>query len=515
MDFKINIMETKENKKLPSIIITGASGFIGRNLLEAIRDNYKIYAIARRSRNEAGIPFHKNILWMQCDIGNSLAVEEVKNKILDEGGVDYCLHLAAYYDFRYGDNPEYHRTNVVGTDNILKMARSLELKRFIFVSSLAACNFPEENSAVNEKTPPDANFAYAKSKKLGEEMVKEYSERFPCLIVRLAAVYSDWCEYPPLYKFLSTWLAGNWDSRFLAGRGESAVTYIHINDLCKLFKTILSKTNELPQFDTYNASPDDSTSHRELFRISTNYFFGNFIKPFYIPKIFTYPGLIVKNLLNKILQPGNIPFETFWMIKYIDLKLDANSLYTRKALVWEPVARYNIQRRLLFLIEKMKSHPDEWKLRNEAALKRVINRPNLIIYENMIEEKENILSQVSEYILSPENKIAYSGYNTMKRDDFEYYLSNLYEFLLAVVRSGDRSLIIKYIGEIALKRFEKGFKPDEICNLFTTCDDIILTVLISKKQLQNLRQAINDYVTLSIQITKDEIEDLYDSIEQK
>jgi len=87
--------------------------------------------------------------------------------------------------------------------------------------------------------------------------------------------------------------------------------------------------------------------------------------------------------------------------------------------------------------------------------------------------------------------------------------------LLSVVRSGDRSLIIKYMSDIALKRFEKGFKPDEICNLFTAFDDIILTVLISKKPLQNIRQEINDYVTLSIQITKDEIEDLYDSMEQK
>ena len=103
----------------------------------------------------------------------------------------------------------------------------------------------------------------------------------------------------------------------------------------------------------------------------------------------------------------------------------------------------------------------------------------------------------------------------MKRDDFEYYLSNLYEFLLAVVRSGDRSLIIKYIGDIVLKRFENGFKPVEICNLFTIFDDIIITVLISKKHLRNLRQAINDYVTLSIQITKDEIEDLYEKLEQK
>jgi len=507
-------MELKESKKLPSIIITGASGFIGHNFLETIWDNYKIYAIARRSRNEARIPFHKNIKWIQCDIANSLAVENAKKQILNEGGADFILHLAAYYDFKYENNPEYHRTNVVGTGNMLKMARSLEIKRFIFVSSLAACKFPEENLAVSEKTPPDADFAYAKSKKLGEEMMKEYSKWFPCSIVRLAAVYSDWCEYPPLYKFLLTWLSGSWDSRFLGGKGESAVTYIHINDLCKFFNTVLRKSNEVPKFDIYNASPDKSTSHRELFRIATNYFYGKSVKPIYIPKIFTYPGLIVKNLLNKIFKPGDIPFETFWMIKYIDLKLDVNSFYTRKSLAWEPVPRCNIERRLLFLIEKMKSHPDEWKLRNEAILKRVINRPNLIIYENMIEEKENILSQVSEYILSPENKITYSGYNTMKKDDFQYCLSNLYELLLAVIRSGDRSLIMKYIDDIVLRRFEDGFKPVEICNLFTTFDDIILTVLISKKSLQNLRQAINDYVTLSIQIIKDEIEDMYEKLEQ-
>ena len=47
-------------QKLPTIIMTGASGFIGGNLLEILKENYRIFAMARRSRKEAGIPFHKN-----------------------------------------------------------------------------------------------------------------------------------------------------------------------------------------------------------------------------------------------------------------------------------------------------------------------------------------------------------------------------------------------------------------------------------------------------------------------
>ncbi|MBU2492950.1 MAG: NAD(P)-dependent oxidoreductase [Bacteroidetes bacterium] len=347
------------NNKLPSIVITGASGFVGRFLLENVREEFKVYAIARRSRKESNIPYHKNIHWIQCDIANKDTLNDVKNYINENGGADYLVHLAAFYDFTYMDNNEYKRTNIEGTLNVLKFAKELNVKRFIFASSLAACNFPADGEKISETTNPEAEFAYAKSKRIGEQYVKEYSKYFPCSVVRFAAIYSDWCEYAPLYKFLSIWLSKKIDSRLLAGKGESAVPYIHVQDVISLIRIIIKNSNNLTQFSMYNGSPDGSVSHKELFLISTAYFFGKKINPVFIPKSLTYPGLFLKMLLKYSHLVCDEPLEKFWMIKYIDKKLDVDSSFTRKELAWEPAPRYHITRRLLFLLEKIKSHPDE------------------------------------------------------------------------------------------------------------------------------------------------------------
>ncbi|NUN68353.1 MAG: hypothetical protein HUU02_01415, partial [Bacteroidetes bacterium] len=180
----------------------------------------------------------------------------------------------------------------------------------------------------------------------GEEFIKEYSTKFQCSVVRFAAVYSDWCEFAPLYKFLSTWLSRKIESRIIGGKGESAIPYIHIRDLCELIKTIILKTDELPDFDIYNASPNGSTSHKELFEISTRYYYGEVIKPINLPKFLAYPALIVRKLLQIFKLTCEDPFEQFWMVKYIDKKLDIDSSYTVSKLNWQTKPRYHINRRL-------------------------------------------------------------------------------------------------------------------------------------------------------------------------
>ena len=110
---------------LPRIVITGASGFIGRNFVETYQDNYQIFAIARRSQQEVGIPRHKNITWLLVDVADAKNVHDAMDEIKASGGADYFIHLAAFFDFSNEPNEEYHRTNVQGSQLIFEAAADL------------------------------------------------------------------------------------------------------------------------------------------------------------------------------------------------------------------------------------------------------------------------------------------------------------------------------------------------------------------------------------------------------
>jgi len=499
---------------LPSIIITGASGFIGRFFLDQVKEHFIIFAIARRSSKEANIPAHPNICWIQWDIAQTAPMPNVIKTIQVHGGADYVLHLAAFYDFNYSDNAAYQLTNIEGTKNIIEVSKQLKIKRFIFASSLAACNFPPKGSSVTEKSLPDADFAYAKTKKTGEEMLLASITDFPVSIVRFAAVFSDWCEYPPLYKFLETWLSKKYDSRILGGKGESAVSYIHINDLVKLLLTIIHQSHHLPPFDIYSASPDGSTSHRHLFEIATKDFFGEAVKPVFIPKILAYPGILFRILLGKIhLTPP--PFERFWMLKYVDLKLHVDSTYTRRILNWEPSQRYQIERRLLFLLARMKSNPVEWHAKNETALKHISFRTNLLISEYMMANKENVLSRITARMLTQENSELFFHYQQMDPNELVIILNILFDVLAAAVQNADRSLMINYIQDIAQTRYQHGFTSREITSTFAVFNDMITSQLLTEKERRFSKQEIYDYISLTLQLAQDEIEEKFEFFIQK
>ena len=497
---------------LPSIVVTGASGFIGSYVIEYFKDEFKIFAIARRSRKEAEIPYHPNLHWLQCDISNQTTLNEAANYINKNGGADFLIHLAAFYDFSYKDNPAYDIVNVEGTENILEFSSSIGIRRFIFASSIAACKFSSGGNAILENSLPDADYHYARSKKAGEEFVKKYSQNFSCSIIRSAAVFSDWCEYAPLYKFLSRWLTKKLDSKIIAGKGLSAVPYIHIRDLCILIKTIIEKSDKLPDFDIYNASPNGSTSHKEIFEVATHYFFGRAVKPIFLPKYLTYPALAVRKAFQILRLTCDNPIERFWMIKYIDKELVVSSMYTQAALDWHPTPRYHLTRRLLFLLEKMRRHPDAWRLKNEAALKRIASRTNLIIYEKLIEQKEVILTNLNQIIIEENRDGKFTPYKQLPLNELQCYISAIYHLLLATVRSSDRSLLLKYIEDIAVIKFAEGFEPEIICRTLKLFSEVIIEHLSAFKGLSEKRQEIYDSIGLSMQIARDEIEDLYDNL---
>jgi len=497
-----------------TIIVTGASGFIGRSFLEYTKERFSIIGIARRSGHEAGIPYHPNIQWIQWDISNKSLIQEIADYILEHGGADFVVHLAGYYDYDYTDKPEYTNTNIEGTKNVLELSRLLKIKRFLFASSVAACEFPSKGQSLNENSPLNAQYAYAESKRIGEELLQEATVDFSGSSVRFAAIFSDWCEFAPLYKFLSTWLSKKWNQRVLGGTGKSAITYLHINDLVKLLLTIIKKSETLPVFDIYIASPDKPITHHDLFTTSTREFSGQSKKPIMIPGFIAYPGMIARNFLH-IMKLIPKPFEQPWMLKYIDQQLNIDASYTRNELNWKPTPRYMLIRRMLFLLVNNKNFPNEWKNKNEAALKTTTQRPNLIIYEYLRSRTDDFVMSIVEFIKSVEDKKVLSNYKNISDKKLLIFISTIFNLLLASVRSGDRSLMIKYIDNVALEMFTLGLNADEVIFALDNMHLQISENLKKSKSFQKFKQEIHDYIHLSIQLAIDEVEDIYENLEKK
>jgi nucleoside-diphosphate-sugar epimerase/glycine cleavage system H lipoate-binding protein len=502
------------NKSLPSIVVTGASGFIGRHFVIAVSEKFRLFCIARRSQKEVGIPSHDNIHWLQVDITNRKNLMNVFNYIKDKGGADYVLHLAGYYDFTMKENPAYERINIAGTRYVLDMSKLLGIKRFIFPSSVAACKLPPKGRALTEKSPADADFPYARSKRIAEEMMREYSKVFPCSIVRLAAVYSDWCEYPMLYMLLKYWLSGNkLMSRVVTGYGESAVPYIHIKDLIKLFLRIIEISHTLPRMTIYNASPQGSVSHNELFEAVTRYYHGHGFKPFRIPKFLAFLGLAAISFFGWFNSKKTL--EQPWMAEYIDKKLTVNASATFNALGWKPTPRYHILRRLLIVTEKATSHQNDWAFRNEIILQRVVSRKSTTICEILTELRESLVEKIVEEILKPEYVHRFPNYRKMDSDTLKWYITLNYQLVTATVRSRDRSIISAYAREIAPKRHFDGFGVKEVRDLWLLIGNTMKESLLKRPELKDSKQRVDDYIILTSQLAADEFEDAYEILEDR
>jgi nucleoside-diphosphate-sugar epimerase len=502
---------------LPVLVVTGASGFIGRHLLPSFYNDFYIYALARSSQKYAGIKMHKNINWVRVDIGEKKSVEKVFTYIARNGGADYVIHLAGYYDFDGKDSKEYERTNVNGTHYILNSSKLFKLKRFIFASSLTVTDFKEPGLIINEKSPCDATFNYAVSKKKGEELVNRYSDQFPVAIVRLAAIYSDWCEYGPLYYFLKTWLEKNWRSNILAGKGEAAVPYLHVKNLNTLFYKIIIQTKKLPKCDIYMASPDGCTSQKELYDIAVRYNLGRRKNPIFFPKWFTYLGVLLLDRAGVII--GKRPFERPWMIQYVDFKLNVDASYTHKKLNWTLNPRFDIRRRLLFLIEHMKSEPYEWHRKNlESIDRRKKINPNLKIYDAMDAVEESVIAQILKAMYSDEFNTRFKQYRALKIDINQERILFIYSMIKTAVRTGDRIHVLSYARNLSSERYKEGFDVSEVIDAVQLVGDYIVKTLVKLPELTELPeyldmdQRIYDGITLTIQLIVDELEDSFDKL---
>ena len=497
---------------LPTLTVTGASGFIGHYFVTSVADEYRLFCLARRSQKEVGIPRHKNIIWIQADITDWKELRQVGDYILRWGGSDYVLHLAGYYDFSLKDHPAYERVNVTGTRNVLHLAEYLGSKRFLFSSSLAGCAFSSERD-VTEITPLDAEFPYARSKASAESIIREHSSRVPCSVIRLAAVYSDWCEYLPLYFFLETWLGKGLQSKFMGGRGRFSLPYIHIKDIVDIFLRVIEKSDNLPSMGIYLASHQGSVTLEDIYHRATKYYFNRQKEPWHLPWWAAAAGIFLMSGLQKAFHGESLLHP--WMVRYIDSVLNVDPAATYAELNWRPTPRYSILRRLLFLVENKIMSPNNWHFRNrDPQRQHRADRVRTLVYHAMMEIRENVVESILAELMDTNRSSIFPHYQRMDEDVCRWYLNLLFQLIALSIRNRDRSILTEYDKIICTYRYIEGFEEEELTSFLLLFESVLRDRLLRLPQLARVLETTNNYLTFTIQFVLDEREDLFEMLQE-
>ena len=341
----------------PRVVVTGATGFLGGALVKRLlADGARVFALGRVAPAERSLPEGERVDWLRADVGRIDELAPVFGAIRDRGGADVLVHLAGYYDLTLAESPEYERTNVLGTKNVLELAATLGLRLLVFTSSVAACAFPPPGGFVDESSPADGGGPYARSKRDGETLVR--AARLPACIVRPGAVFSGWGEFPALDALLSAWCAGAAGGRLLAGRGASAMPYVHVEEVAAFLALLASRRDPLEPAEVLIAAPDGATTHRGLFAAATACLPGGVRRPILVPKPLVAPGIALKRGLGRL--AGREPFEQPWMAEYVDRALPVDAARTRARTGFRPDPRRLVLATVPEMVANLAGRPEEW-----------------------------------------------------------------------------------------------------------------------------------------------------------
>ncbi len=354
----------------PIVIITGASGFLGSAICIDLAQDSIVIAIDCREPSLQLKKAAPSVIWHNLDISENEKVSKVFSLTRKNfGQIDFVIHFAAYYDFGNDWVEEYQRTNVDGMANVIEASKNEGVKRLIFASSIAAMEPPAYGSFLTEESPASGDTPYAKSKTIGERLLADADGQLPSTILRIAGVFSDWCELPPLHSLIKRWTSSFLLGSIIPGRGETGIPYIHIADLVLLIRKCILLDHELEPSNVFLASQRGAVHHQQLFSainsLSTH---SRRLRPIHVPRSIAKFGLRILRAVGEL--SGNVPYEHPWMMDYVDRPWTIDTSETRQILDWDCTPELGILVRIADILENFQLDPEGWKRRNIARNER-------------------------------------------------------------------------------------------------------------------------------------------------
>jgi len=187
-----------------TILITGATGFVGSHLVEYLLTKNLNIVVVVRNKNKIPMKWNNLVSVIESDLN---IPEQIKilREYIQKKNVTTIVHLAAKLDF-YGNRKALYNINVGATVNLLNLGAEVGVKKYIFASSIESIGpVPFNLIPADEDTIPSPVSNYGRSKLLAETEIKHCYEKKSCpaiAILRFGNIYGPGSKFliPALAK---------------------------------------------------------------------------------------------------------------------------------------------------------------------------------------------------------------------------------------------------------------------------------------------------------------------------
>lgn len=254
---------------MTKILVTGGAGFIGSNfvrrLLAETDDevvNLDALTYAGNLESLADVEGDARYRFFKADITDSATID----RVFRETKPDAVVHFAAesHVDRSVHDASAFVHTNVVGTQILLDVARTHDVRRFVHVSTDEVYGSLGDTGAFREDSLIQPNSPYSASKAGSDFLVRaaHHTHGMDCCITRCSNNYGPY-QFPEklIPLMISNALAG--EALPVYGDGKNVRDWIHVEDHCRAVHMVLETGSA---GEVYNIGGNSERENLEVVR---------------------------------------------------------------------------------------------------------------------------------------------------------------------------------------------------------------------------------------------------------
>lgn len=297
-------MENSNSKIIqPIIVVTGASGFLGKNIVKELLDptspikpkEIRVFDI----KSFAGIQ-DEIIKVINGDVRNFKEVNDVCKD------VDVVIHSAAIIDWGTRPKSEVLSINVGGTENIVKACLENKVSNLVYTSSLDAVyrGKPLRNIDESLDYPKKHQTSYCESKYLAEKLVLEANDKnLKTCVLRPSDIYGEDDPYH-IGSLIDMAKTGFY---IRLGNGKSKCQHVYVGNMAYahvLAAKALLQNNKAVLGKVYFITDGPGTNFFKFFdKIIVGIGYKFFPKNLWLPKWIAYPMASISEFMALLVSP--------------------------------------------------------------------------------------------------------------------------------------------------------------------------------------------------------------------